>query len=415
MEIKFYQDRCLISSLPEQGKHTLNSYSLILEEHSKLDFCGVIIDKETTSIFLPRNSNNYNTENFKELGSSLVKAIYKYAQNRERFSMRDGYSDRLIGDSYLSLAFTLLRDFVENGLYIRHKSQIKKNQGKICWKRTISKVQSFPSGNSPIYLDILGKKKNISLDSEITRIHARVIRELDDVIGWIYFNNDSGIQRELVDITFPESSVELQINAVRQELNNVYSDRDINLLQELEKFLTLKNSISNKNIVIGINKFHSMWESMIDNCLISKFDINHLLAKPCYKINGQYHIATQKGGRTDTVLKAKEGDFFAIIDAKYYGTHELAQLPGWPDIIKQFFYALALKDIFPDARINNYFLFPGDANNVESAHLQDPKTGIIQDEKYPPIKCIYIEPMYLINHYITGKKLTHLSEELIRN
>ncbi|EPV5023912.1 LlaJI family restriction endonuclease [Enterobacter hormaechei] len=415
MEIKFYQDRCLISSLPEHIKHDLNSCSLILEENSKLDFCGLIIDKETTSIFLPRNSNNLNVQNFKELGSSLIKAIYKYAQNRERFSLRDGYSDRLIGDSYLSLAFTLLKDFVENGLYIRHKYEIKRNQGKICWKRTINKIQSFPSGNSPIYLDTIGKKKNISLDSEITRIHARIIRELDDVIGWIYFSDDSRIQHELADINLPENSDEAQIDCIERELNNVYSDRDMNLLKDLVKFLTLKNKISNNNIVIGINKFHSMWENMIDNCLISKFDINNLLAKPCYKINSQYQIASQKGGRTDTVLKAQEHDIFAIIDAKYYGARELAQLPGWPDIIKQFFYALALKDIFPSAQINNYFLFPGDSNNVESVHLQDPKTGLIQDEKYPPIKCIYIEPMFLIDHYVTGKKLTHLSEELLAN
>ncbi|MEA5207469.1 LlaJI family restriction endonuclease [Enterobacter mori] len=412
MEIKFYQDRCLISSLPEHVKHDLNAYSLILEENSKLDFCGLIIDKEKTSIFLPRNSN-FNIQNFKALGSSLIKAIYKYAQNRERFSLRDGYSDRLIGDSYLSLAFTLLKDFVENGLYICHKYEIKRNQGKICWKRTINQIQSFPSGNSLIYLDTIGKKKNISLDSEITRIHARIIRELDDVIGWIYFNDDSRIQHELADINLPENSDEAQIDCIERELNNVYSDRDINLLKDLVRFLTLKNNTSNNNIVIGINKFHSMWESMIDNCLISKFDINNLLAKPCYKINGQYQIASQKGGRTDTVLKAQDHDIFAIIDAKYYGARELAQLPGWPDIIKQFFYALALRDIFPSAQINNYFLFPGDSNNVESVHLQDPKTGLIQDEKYPPIKCIYIEPMHLIDHYVTGKKLTHLSKELL--
>ncbi|MGP2470630.1 LlaJI family restriction endonuclease [Yersinia sp. 2542 StPb PI] len=44
-----------------------------------------------------------------------------------------------------------------------------------------------------------------------------------------------------------------------------------------------------------------------------------------------------------TVIRSPDTTTFAILDAKYYGAENLENLPGWPDLIKQFFYALALQ------------------------------------------------------------------------
>jgi hypothetical protein len=185
------------------------------------------------------------------------------------------------------------------------------------------------------------------------------------------------------------------------------------LMMDLMSYLSGETGNSNSSIVIGISKFHSMWEHMIDSCMILKYNINTHLAKPCYKINGEYQIATQKGGRTDTVLRSPDKTTFGIIDAKYYGADNLVNLPGWPDIIKQFFYALALNDIYPAATVYNWFIFPGSKATVESVHLMSPATESLQDYKYKPIQCEFIEPMLLIDHYIAGKKITWLSEKIL--
>lgn len=414
MEIKFYEDKCAINSLPDQIREAFESEGVIQNIHERLDFCGLVINNGISNIFLPRNSVIPENCNPKKIGSSLMRAIHKYMQNRYRSNIMDGTSDRILGDSFLSLAFSLLSDYVAYGLYIKRSSNIKKNQGKTCWKRTINKVQSYPSDNSPIYLDTFGCKKNISFDNDITRIHAKVIRDLEHIIGWVYFEEDPRIQQDLADILLPNFDVKYQIQSLKRELNNLYADREIRLIKNLYAYLSLSQSNSSNDIVIGINKFHSMWEKMIDSCMIWKFEINHLLAKPCYKMNGSYQVASQKGGRTDTVLKAPSENIFSVIDAKYYGADNLSSLPGWPDLIKQFFYALALKDIYSSATIYNYFIFPGTLQVVESVHLQDPVTENLLDEKYMPIECIYIEPLTLINKYVSNKKLNTLSKYLLK-
>ncbi|MGF6423486.1 hypothetical protein ABIE11_003002 [Lelliottia sp. 489] len=414
MDIKLYEDRCAINSLPDQILQAFESEGIIQSIHDRLDFCGLVVINGTSNIFLPRNSVIPVDCNPKKIGSSLIRAIHKYVQNRYRSNIADGTSDRILGDSFLSLAFSLLNDYVAYGLYIKRSSDIKKNQGKTCWKRTINKIQSFPSDSSQIYIDTFGYKKNISLDNDITRIHAKVIRDLEHIIGWIYFAEDPKIQQDLADISLPNFDVKYQIQSLKKELNNLYADREIRLIKNLCAYLSLSESHSSNNIVIGINKFHSMWEKMIDSCMIWKFEINHLLAKPSYKMNGSYQAASQKGGRTDTVLKAPSENIFSVIDAKYYGADNISNLPGWPDLIKQFFYALALKEIYSSATIYNYFIFPGALQIVESAHLQDPVSEKLLDEIYMPIECIYIEPLTLINNYISNKKLQSLSKDLLK-
>ncbi|MBL5898860.1 LlaJI family restriction endonuclease [Lelliottia amnigena] len=414
MEIKLHEDKCAINTLPSQIRQVFEAEGLIQNNHERLDFCGLVMHNGTPNIFLPRNSAIPKDCNPRKIGSFLIRAIHKYVQNRYRSNIMDGTSDRLLGDSFLSLAFSLLTDYITYGIYIKRTSDIKKNQGKTCWKRTINKTHSYPSNSAPIYLDTIGCKKILSLDTEVTRIHAKVIRDLENIIGWAYFDEEPGIKQDLGDISLPNLNVKDQLQSLERELNNLYGDREITLIKNLCIYLSLGESNSSNSIVIGINKFHSMWEKMIDSCMNWKFEINHLLAKPCYKMNGSYQPASQKGGRTDTVLKVPCEDIFAVIDAKYYGADNISNLPGWPDLIKQFFYALALKDIYSSATIYNYFIFPGTLHIVESVHLQDPYTEELLDENYMPIECIYIEPLTLINNYISNKKLNVLSKKLLK-
>lgn len=413
MNIILHEDRCALSSLSSNVQDALRSENLILADQVQLDFCGVIIRNRTVDIFLPRNSDTTILNDHRKIGSLLVRAIHKYIQHRSRASKSDGNNENIIGNSFIGIAFSLFSDYVENGLFIKKTEKITRNSGKTCWKRTIGRMQSYPSSGSPIYLDTYGRYKHRLYNEEVTRIHAKVVRELDRLLGWIYFDDDPGIQLELANIQLPISNEREQIKILETELGILYSDREMRLMKNLINYLSDQSTKNDDNFIIGIDKFHAIWEHMVDSCMTWKFDINHLLAKPSYKINGKFQIATQKGGRTDTVLRNYSTDIFAVIDAKYYGANNLTNLPGWPDLIKQFFYALALRDIFPTATVHNYFIFPGSFNGVESAHLQDPNTAELQDNIYAPITCIYINPIILIECYITGKKLKHISEQLL--
>lgn len=314
----------------------------------------------------------------------------------------------------LELAFTILTDYVEHGLYTRRNPVSRSNTGKTDWKKTIRRKQGFPLSNSFVYLDTFGRKNNTIYDDEVTRIHAETIRELNYLFGWIFFGVDSSIPLELANITQPTGDTKEKISMLEIELGKLYADREMKLMKDLILFLSKEESTTRgSNLIIGIKKFESMWEGMIDSCMQWKFDINQKLAKPSYLINEKYLMSAQRGGRTDTVISSPDKSTFSIIDAKYYGGNCISTMPGWPDLIKQFFYAAALKDIYPKATIYNYFILPGSEVKVTSAHLQDPKTKALKDSKYPPIKCIYLEPMKLINCYVSGRKLIKLSTSML--
>lgn len=413
MSIVLHEDRCAVSALPPAVCQALEAEKVLLPEQGRLDFCGMVMQADRTDIFLPRNSGNVPDSAAKSEGAALMRAIHKYAQKRDRTTFSDGAAERILGNSFLSLAFTLLTDFSEHGLYVRRTSQQKINSGKTDWKKTLGRLPGYPAANSMIYPDTVGRKTTPHHDDDISRIHAAVIRQVNQRAGWIVFDRSSTIEAELVSVNPPAGDLHTWKALVKRELVTRYADREIRLMKSLLAWLEQETGASNCSLVVGINKFHGMWEHMIDTCMLNKFDINHKLAKPSYLINGAYQVAVQKGGRTDTVLSDADNRVFAIIDAKYYGADNLANLPGWPDIVKQFFYAHALKDIYPDAAINNTFIFPGSGGPVESVHLQAPETGIRLDQDYPPIQCRYLSPLVLIEHYNTGKKLRTLSGELL--
>lgn len=41
------------------------------------------------------------------------------------------------------------------------------------------------------------------------------------------------------------------------------------------------------------------------------------------------------------------------------------------------------------------------------------ETGNTEDEMYPPIKCVYVEPLELLDNFVKGKKAEKLSELLM--
>ncbi|ECI3886712.1 hypothetical protein AHV09_07375 [Salmonella enterica subsp. enterica] len=413
MNIVLYEDKCVISSIPKHVRNILDTEKVIYNDQDRIDFCGMVVQKNRVDIFLPRNSGSTRGKEPLKLGTSLIRAIHKYTLNKERILFTDGASEQIVGGSFIGLAFTLLDDYIKHGIYIKRTSYIRRNTGKTDWKRTIGRLQNYPTLNSFIYLDTLGRIKNTHYNNEVSRIHAEIIRELNCLIGWVFFDTTSTISSELADIPNSVGDIETKLQILEKEMELLYTDRDLKLLKDLSMYLSNKTNYFDNNFAIGIRNFHSMWEHMIDSCVLWKFDVNHRLAKPSYKINGEFKIAIQKGGRTDTVLMNPDETIFAIIDAKYYGASNVTNLPGWPDLIKQFFYASALKDIYPEATINNYFIFPGVSGTVESAHIEDPLTRERQDIRYPPIKCEYIDPMMLVDYYVSGKKLVELSERLL--
>ncbi|EKO3962957.1 LlaJI family restriction endonuclease [Vibrio fluvialis] len=417
---EFYNDRALLSGLPKELYLSMKGKGLIPHGSAYVHFCGLITYENTTAVFLPRNSKLSTDLKRSETARNLLKAIQRYKLSADTTTETADYGKEVIGSDSITLLIELLEDFVLNGLYIRTTEEYRLNQGKTDWKRTINQRTAFISGQNVFYPDVVGSRKLIDQTSAITRIHAQVVREICHKAGWIAFPDPEIPLLELSAIPDVQEHVDIQIQILNKELHSSYSDRDIFLLKSLIQYLNQESGDDNNDLVIGIRECHGLWERMLDACLLYKENINHRMLAPLYKISGHYVLASAKGHRTDTVLKHPAANKYIIADAKYYGAHSIYTSPKLADIVKQFYYARAMNIIEDDIEnLANVFIFPGTSGNIESIHMA--KKGHSKhfsdsdclDIEYPPIKCIYQDPIVLVEHYAKGRHLKELTQKLL--
>ncbi|MDF4851240.1 LlaJI family restriction endonuclease [Vibrio parahaemolyticus] len=393
---------------------------LVTHGSAYVHFCGLITHESTTSIFLPRNSKIDTNLNRSELARNLLKAIQRYKLSADNATETADYGKEVIGSDSITLLIDLLEDFVLNGLYTQRAEEHRLNQGRTDWKRTIAQRVAYLCGGSALYPDVIGSRKLVDQNSVITRIHAQILREICHKAGWIAFPDPDTPLNELSTVPSIMEDSDIQIQILNRELHTSYSDRDIFLLKGLIQYLEQERGDENNDLVIGIRECHGLWERMLDSCLLHKESINHRMLAPLYKISGNYVLASAKGHRTDTVIKHPTAQKYVIVDAKYYGAHNIHTSPKLADIVKQFYYAKAMHIIEDNIEnLANVFIFPGSTGNIESIHMAkkgDKKQFLDSDcldTDYPPVQCIYQDPIELIEHYSKGRHLKELTQKLL--
>ncbi|QYJ78846.1 LlaJI family restriction endonuclease [Shewanella acanthi] len=419
-KLEFYNDRSLLSSLPKELYQSMKEKGLIPHGSTYVHFCGLLTYENITAVFLPRNSKIESNLKLSDLARNLLKAIQRYKLSADTSTETADFGDEIIGSDSITLLVELLEDFVLNGLYTTRTEEYRLNQGKTDWKRTINQRTAFINGGNAFYPDVIGSRKLVDQSSAITRIHAQILREICNKAGWITFPDPDIPLVELSAIQCVSENIETQIQMLNKELHSSYSDRDIFLLKGLIRYLEKVSGDDNNDLVIGIRECHGFWEKMLDSCLLHKENVNHRMLAPLYKISGDFVLALSKGHRTDTVLKHPTANKFVIADAKYYGAHNIQTSPKLSDIVKQFYYAKAMKIIEENVdKIANVFIFPGKSGNIESIHMakKDSKKQFnasdCLDKNYPPINCIYQDPIELIEQYSKGRYLKELTQRLL--
>ena len=405
-KLYLFEDRqSIVKDMPKKLVQNLNKQGLLYGNGQKVMFCGLINFDDQIAVFLPRNSDYVEVDesNTKKVCATLLKALKRYLDDKDNAISADELVDEGIhGQEYLGLIFALFEDYFNNGLFTRRVSERKVNSGKVDWNRTIKQSIPYMSGDSSVYLELAGSIKRVYSNCETAKIHAEVLRNLDQKVGWL-INDDGAITKQLIDVPVSLMDNDTKIYHLNNELTRAYSDRDIYLIKQLISYLKLESMSQKSDFSIGIKKFEGMWEHMLSKTLKNVFPINKKLAKPVYKINGELKLASRKGQRTDIVLRDPETGDFTVIDAKYYAAKSLETAPGWPDLVKQFFYAKAVKSIYPESNVFNMFIFPGNKGPFESAHMAEPSRGVIKDEdlqdEYPPICCKYLCPLVSVDAF----------------
>lgn len=419
-KFSIYLDRSAAESIPDELRSELSLRGLISEDGlNKVSFCGIMMANGCANVFLPRASeySHLSRKHQISIAALTIKAVEKYGKEKNtRVDLKDE-PDGSHGLSQLSLIRKLLDDFRLYGIYSRRKVIRKINSSRPDWKRTIAKSSPFQGvGGVPVYLDIHCTQKKYFTDSVVSSIHAKIICELDKSYSWIISGRLGLIAPELNDYPDPVSNITHQIHLLKNELHQVYAERDIRLLKDLIHYLEKFSGRNINGFTAGVKDFHFVWEHMLRQVLEKKVDLNSQLPAPAYiDTNGKVLTANQKGMRTDIILEEQSRGIIAVVDAKYYAATFPENSPGWPDLVKQFFYAKAMKLIKPKSTVRNYFVFPRKNGPLLQARLRDRNSthDIFYDDEFAPINCIYVCPVEVLEHYTTGKKMSDLSNKLL--
>lgn len=402
-------DRNPVNELPTpvaafiQGQGLLSSINGL-----RVSFCGLVSYQGENYFFFPRQSDiekiKLDSEQYTAL---LMQALFKFAQDSKTqvTSPEDGADET--GFEKLEMFKYLIHDFQQHGIFKNEEVLLRKNSGKTDWKRTINRSVSFPdSSGRPVYLDVYGKQRTSS-NSEITRIHAGILKQVYKNYGFI-FTGKNKVPYSLKQYGETSLSTDAQISVLKNEIRNHFADRQTILLKTLIEYLEAYKGNEQKNQIIGVTRFHVAWERMLSRCLDNVIDINSRLPKPVFiKPDGTAIPAKKSGMRTDIVIEDKAAKKLTILDAKYYEATTVENAPGWADLVKQFFYEKAISGMheFKDYKFENALIFPGQNKVFKEIQMQDLGNASLAESGFPSIQCIYIDPIELLEKYKNSGKL----------
>jgi hypothetical protein len=371
----------------------------------------VINFKSRLFFFFPKSFSNTGAE-ITTNGKLLVDCIRKYTSDRgSRFTLDTEENNEPVGIPPVE-AIDVLNDFIQFGLYSNvDREVVRRDAGKVHWNKVIKDVLPFINKRKqPIYADLYIRKSNYSVDTDITRIHAAVIAQLDKIFGWYFTSNISGVAPELSGYELPYSR-EKCTALLSNELTSVFSDREIRLLKKLKKLL-LENGLTSgsNNFFCGMAGFEHVWESMCSDCFGNeKEEYNKSLPYPAYRINEQ--IVTSKENRQRIDIAIGDSCNVAVIDAKYYDFR--ASKPSWGDLVKQFYYKHSLESVTSKA-VTNYFVVPSTGEeNMPSDAVVVHSDGETIDTNFGSIGIIYLDTQEVMSGYLRGDKTRYFRSKVL--
>lgn len=268
----------------------------------------------------------------------------------------------------------IIRDYFTNGYYRNSEKLYKTNaKGKVNWKKTLETQPIISKGNV-IYNNIVTEVRN-DCDDVVTDAHKYCVFDSVRKIGWLF-----GISEKSVYVPKTTTAIiKKYIRAIKTELTRTFDDtKKLRLTHMLKVLSGVDDSDRAKEIVYGVDKYHYVFERMVD-CVFSnitdikKYNPN---AKWYLKKNN-YSPKDASSLRPDTIRieplsKETTGDekVAYILDAKYYRfgmTKNEDDLPETTSIQKQITYGdniiCNLKKKENIQEVYSAFILPYNKNN----------------------------------------------------
>ena len=333
---------------------------------------GVPIARNGNDIFGKNDTPIKNNQRkfLSSLSTWLYSAIDKYRSESDMSGVRS--PDHMEHSKFKGNArYATLIDVISSMELFYKKNQnlfvfIVKNKhsgnNKINWQRTITKKIPFIQGNTPIYMEMVNKKKVFDLDDKLLVLYFSAMKYIQDEFGF-----EMPQSEYYIPLKWQEFARLLENDRGLRELRRIkykyFEDRLLKLYNIMEAFFRWGAKYTNKNTkakeYLIANSFNNVFEAMIDR-LISDQDENTKKLKNNEDGKIIDHLYKEKS----LIFANGSESIWHIGDSKYY--QEKNDLSP-ESVAKQYTYA---KNI-----IQNFFS-PDFVNGNDDYHSSDVHTGI---------------------------------------
>ena len=294
----------------------------------------------------------------------------------------------------------VINDFLNHGYY-RSKEQIYKRtpSGKISWSRTIKQVRPQIANENAVYLEFITHRTNHNEAELITLIHKFCVYESFCKLGFLF----SSFVPAKPPIAFNKNFF---TSILQAKIAHTFNENEILLFKNmLDIILYLDSSADKENFIFGTNKFHHIWEQLVDSVYGEK-DKEKFYPKVYWHLNGSKadfsfgNSEKRNSLRPDTIMiqnRGKPEQKIFVLDSKYYqygATKNPNHLPDSASVVKQLAYAeyidnTEIRSKLPEdvrffiksGNIYNAFIMPADNESPENIGYVSAEYVLPQDSE----------------------------------
>ena len=287
---------------------------------------GALINREGKDIFGKNESpiKNIQRRFLSSLSTWLYSAIDKYRSDSDMTGVRS--PDHMEHSKFQGDArYATLLDIISSMELFYKKNQnlfvfVAKNKhsgnNKINWQRTIAKKTPFIQGDSPIYMELVNKKKVFDLDDRLLVLYFSAMKFIQDE-----FKYEMPQSEYYVPLKKQEFSRLMENERGLRELRRIkykyFEDRLLKLYNIMDAFFRWGAKYTNKDVkakeYLIANSFNNVFEAMIDSLISDQSkDITNLKNNEDGKIID--HLYKEKS----LIFADGTESIWHIGDSKYY-------------------------------------------------------------------------------------------------
>ena len=258
-------------------------------------------------------------------------------QHRKILLYRDIPSDTMSGqfvyNTFLDILISLQRFNDENQNYFTFVlKNIHSGFNKINWTKTISRGQAVIQDDTPVYIDVVNRKRKVNLEEELFIIFFSILHHIQVKYGFpVKMNYNFPLITEDAFENYLDGYGEMRLIQIRHKY---FADKQVQMWQLCYDFFSQQSQIHNNanySDHLLAKDFNIVFEEMID----------HLLTEKDKRVDKMKLKEQTDGKRVDHIyawdgLMHKEDEIFYIGDSKYY---KQKNDPREYSIYKQYTYA----------------------------------------------------------------------------